>query len=85
MRFAGIWKETGRPNKVLGEQADSRRLIEIAGTDVQSIVAAAEWLAKLVEKHNVISSDVRLSGVTRINHARFVATAIKLRGWPTNI
>tara|TARA_R110000787_G_scaffold284415_1_gene398091 strand:- start:16499 stop:18154 length:1656 start_codon:yes stop_codon:yes gene_type:complete len=85
MRFAGTWKETGRPNKILGEQAASRRLVEIAGTDVQSTVAAAEWLAKVVEKHNTILSDVRLSGVTRINHARFVATAIKLRGWPANI
>ena len=85
MRFAGTLKKQERPRKVLGEEAASRGLVSFANTKVDTIVAAAHWLAKVVKSHNKVVSNPRLNGVKGISQARFLATAILLRGWPDNI
>ena len=85
MRFAGTLKAQNQPYKVLGDEIASRSLVSFAKTDVDSIVGAARWLAKVIECHKKIVSDPRLLGVTGINQARFLATAILLRGWPDDI
>ena len=86
MRFAGTLKRQDRPNRILGEEDASRSIVSFivsfAQTEVDTIVGAGRRLAKVVENHNKIVSNSQLFGDTRVRHARFLATAILLRGWP---
>ena len=82
MRFAGTLKEKKRPKRVLGEEDASRGLVNFASTEVKTIIDSARWLANVVKRHSEVASDPRLSAVTGISQARFLATAILLCEWP---
>ena len=81
MRFAGTWSEKTRPNRVLGEQEASAALLVAAGDRLATIVKAAKWLKRVVAKVVDLHNDRRRAAVTRIGQARFLAIAIKLRGF----
>lgn len=81
LRFAGTWYRDVRPNKILSDQDASAELLRVAGTKIKSIVGAASWLRSIAEKVVNLRRDVRRTAVTRIQHARFLAIAIMLRGF----
>ncbi|HJU15498.1 MAG TPA: DUF262 domain-containing HNH endonuclease family protein [Stellaceae bacterium] len=85
LRFAGTWKAPQRPNRALSQEAASEAILGAAGTALSTINDAGRWLKAVVEAVNKLNRNVRLSAVTRIVHARFVATAILLREFPPDI
>ncbi|MBB4041624.1 hypothetical protein GGR34_003302 [Microvirga flocculans] len=85
LRFAGAFKLAQRPNRVISQSDAAAVLTDVAGTHVKTIVAAGEFLRKVVEVVNRLDSDVRRRAITRIMHARFLAAAILLRGFPKEV
>lgn len=79
LRFAGTWSLGARPNRILGQEDAASELTRVAGTEVASIAAAARRLKDVVQAVHDLDKDSRLRAVTKIAHARFVATAIFLR------
>ena len=68
-----------RQNRVIGEPIAVAELARAAGTKVRTISSVGSWLRSVVEAVDVLDRDRRLSAVTKILHARFVAIAILLR------
>lgn len=85
LRFAGTFKLRQRPNRVVSQSDAAAVLTEVAGTKVKTVVAAGEFIRKVVEVVNRLDGDVRRKAVTRIMHARFLAAAILLREFPKDI
>ena len=76
LRFAGTLALPSRPNRIIGHEDAAAELAKIAGTKVQTIAAVGSKLKAVVQAVNVLDHNVRLQAVTKIAHARFVATAI---------
>lgn len=81
LRFAGTWYRETRPNKILSDQDASIELLRQAGTRIKTLIGAASWLRRIAGKVVDLKRDVRRTAVTRIQHARFLAIAIMLRGF----
>ena len=79
MRFAGTWELVDRQNRVIGEPIAVAELARAAGTKVRTISSVGSRLRSVVEAVDVLDRDRRLSAVTKILHARFVAIAILRR------
>lgn len=79
LRFAGTWALKSRPNRIISQEDASAELTKLAGTELRSIANVGARLKAVVEAVNELDGNVRLRAVTRIAHARFVATAILLR------
>ena len=78
LRFAATLNVTEPPNRPLGERdavAELRRATETA----KKVRAVAAWLLRVTEACNTVTGNSRLNAVTRISHARLLATAIHLR------
>ena len=81
LRFAGTWYREERPNRILSDQDASTELLRVAGTKIKTIIAAASRLRAVAGKVVDLRRDPRRTAVTRIQHARFLAIAIMLRGF----
>lgn len=81
LRFAGTWALGSRPNRIISQEDAAAGLARAAGTKLKSIVGVGEQLKEVVIAVHQLDDDVRLRAVSRIAHARFVATAILLRGF----
>ncbi|XLY87435.1 DUF262 domain-containing protein [Ectopseudomonas mendocina] len=81
LKFAGTWASGSRPNRIVSEQDATAELTRKAGNAISSIAAVGHELEEIVLANLKLSLDNRLRAVTRIAHARFVASAIKLRGF----
>ncbi len=81
LRFAGTWASDSRPNRIVSEQDATAELTRKAGNAISSIATVGHELEEVVLANLKLSLDNRLRAVTRIAHARFVASAIKLRGF----
>ncbi|MEN3792145.1 DUF262 domain-containing HNH endonuclease family protein [Fulvimarina sp. MAC3] len=81
LRFAGTLALVDRPNRILSEQDAAAEITRVAGAAQKTIVGAAKSLREVVRAVNTLDRSVRLRAVTRIRHARFVATAILLGGF----
>lgn len=79
LRFAGTWALGSRPNRIISQEDAAAELATVAGSTVQKIVAVGSRLKAVVQAVETLNANVRLSAVTKIAHARFVATAILLR------
>ena len=79
LRFAGTWVLESRPNRIISQEDAAAELTRFAGTELKSIAGVGARLKAVVEAVNELDGSVRLRAVTRIAHARFVATAILLR------
>ncbi|MDD2705071.1 MAG: DUF262 domain-containing HNH endonuclease family protein [Acidocella sp.] len=79
LRFAGTWALKSRPNRIISQEDAATELTKIAGTELRTIAGVGEFLKVVVEAVNELDGNIRLRAVTRIVHARFVATAILLR------
>lgn len=79
LRFSGSLALGARPNRIISQEDAAAELARTAGTKLKSIVAIGEHLKEVVVAVHELDADVRLRAVTRIVHARFVATAILLR------
>lgn len=81
LRFAGTWALKSRPNRIISQEDAAAELTRYAGTKLKSIAGVGAHLKDVVEAANILDGNVRLRAVTAIAHARFVATAILLRGF----
>lgn len=81
LRFAGTLATGSKQSKILGQEAAATELIKAAGDQVRSIIGEGERLKAVVLAVSRIQQDSRLSAVTKILHARFVAVAIQLSGF----
>jgi len=79
LRFAGTWKSLRRPNRLLSQEDAAASISGAAGAALSTINDSGRWLKSVVEAVDKLDRDVRLRAVTRIVHARFLATAILLR------
>jgi hypothetical protein len=85
LRFAGTWKALQRPNRALSQEAAAEAILATAGTTLSTINEAGRWLKKVVDAVDKLSRNTRLNAVTRIAHARFLATAMLLREFPKDV
>jgi hypothetical protein len=85
LRFAGTWTLTSRPNRIIGQEDAAAELAKAAGTKLQTIMAMASRLKAVVQAVDILDNNVRLRAVTKIAHARFVATAILLRKFDPDV
>lgn len=85
LRFAGTWARSSQPNRISNQEDAAAELTKIAGTKVKSIASAGERLRAVVQAVHKLDGNIRLRAVTRIVHARFVATAILLREFEPEI
>ncbi len=83
LRFAGTWVCESRPNRIISQEDATAELTRFAGTELQSIANVGARLMAVVGAVNELHNNPRLRAVTRIAHARFVATAIVLRKFDT--
>ena len=81
LRFAGTFYSKTQPSRVLSDEDASAEILRVAGTKLKSIVAAAAWLKTVVPRVLGLHLDPRRAAVIRVAHARFLATAIMLRGF----
>lgn len=81
LRFAGTWASDSRPNRIVSEQDATAELTRKAGTTLKSIAIVGHELEAIVLANLKLSRNNRLRAVTRIAHARFVASAIILRAF----
>lgn len=79
LRFAGTLSLPSRPNRIIGQEDAAAELARAAGTQVSTIAAVGFRLKAVVQAVDALDRNVRLAAVTKISHARFVATAILLR------
>lgn len=79
LRLAGTWAVESQPNRIASDEDASRALVRRAGEKLHSIIETAEWLRSVVRVVNDLHSDVRRAAVTKIAHARFLASSIILR------
>ncbi|VVN79741.1 DUF262 domain-containing protein [Pseudomonas fluorescens] len=79
LRFAGTWAVDTRPNRIVSEQDATAELTRKAGTTLKRIAIVGHELEAVVLANLKLSRNNRLRAVTRIAHARFVASAIILR------
>jgi len=79
LRLAGTWAAQSQPNRIASDEDASRALVQRAGEQLHSIIETAEWLRSVVRVVNDLHSDARRAAVTKIAHARFLATGIILR------
>ena len=82
LRFAGTWKSPQRPNRLLSQEDAASAVSNSAGSELSNINEAGRWLKSVVTAVDKLDRNMRLSAVTRIVHARFLATAILLRQFP---
>lgn len=82
LRFAGTWATNPRPNRIVSEQDATAELTKKAGNTLKGIAEIGQNLEEVVLANLKLFRDNRLRAVTRIAHARFVATAIILRKLP---
>jgi hypothetical protein len=85
LRFAGTWTLTSRPNRIIGQEDAAAELAKAAGTKLQTIMVMASRLKAVVQAVDILDNNVRLRAVTKIAHARFVATAILLRKFDPDV
>lgn len=79
LRFAGTWKATQRPNRLLSQEDAASAVSNSAGSELSKVNEAGRWLKSVVIAVDKLDKNMRLSAVTRIVHARFLAAAILLR------
>lgn len=79
LRFCGTLALPTRPNRIIGQEDAAAELARAAGKELQSVVAIGSKLKAVVRAVSALDENVRLRAVTKIAHARFVATAILLR------
>lgn len=85
MRFAGTWQRADRQNRIVSQAIAAAELAKAAGTNVRTISEVGSHLKSVVEAVDILDKDRRLSAVTKILHARFVAIAILLRGFEPTV
>jgi hypothetical protein len=85
LRFAGTFRAGSQTNRLLSQEDATSVLVECAGSKLKTISEVGLWVKAVVEAVNSVDRNVRLRAVTRIVHARFVAVAIMLRAFPTQI
>lgn len=85
LTFAGTWKLATSPRRVLSEEDASIEIAATAGKTISTIMDAARWLRRVVDKVVTLDNDKRRSAVARVRQARFVAVAILLRGFEESI
>ncbi|MDQ0392396.1 DUF262 domain-containing protein [Labrys monachus] len=85
LRFAGTLALSSRPNRIIGQEDAATELAKVAGTKAQTIAAVGSRLKAVVQAVNTLDQNVRLRAVTKIAHARFVATAILLRKFEPDV
>lgn len=82
LRFTGTWLSDERPNRLLSEEDAARVLITRAGGNLASIAKAAENLRAIIVTVSKLHNNGRLSAVTKISQARFLAAALLQRCFP---
>ena len=78
LRFAATLNVTETPNRPLGERDAVAELRRATGT-AKEVRAVAAWLLRVTEACATVTVNPRINAVTRISHARLLATAIHLR------
>lgn len=79
LRFAAVFKEKSAPSSLPSEQKAASILQACANGGVEEVINVTNWVKLVTETLNVVLSDFRLRGVTRIIQARLVAVAVNMR------
>ncbi|WP_426231723.1 DUF262 domain-containing protein [Pararhizobium sp. DWP3-4] len=85
LRFAGTWSLGQQPNRIISQEDSASALTIAAGVKLNSVIVVGENLKRVVQAVNALDGNVRLRAVTKIVHARFVATAILLRRFDADV
>ena len=79
LRFAATLRIEDRPSRLLSEE-DATNLLQSQSTlGPGKVIETTKWLKLVTETLDKLVADPRLSAVTRIAHARFVAASVHLR------
>ena len=79
LRFAATLRNVTRPSRPLGEEAAALVLYEQSRDGADKVIEITRWLKKVTIVVDQLADDPRSGAVTRIAHARLLATAIHLR------
>lgn len=85
LRFAGTLKCKERPNRVLTDRDASLAILVMGGDSIRSLSDAGKWLKAVVRTVVELRGQSRLSAILRTQQARFLAVAIKLRGFEPEV
>lgn len=83
LRFTGTFYFVHEPRRIMGQEDAVADLVASAGRKVATIAKVGADLRAVVQAVGKLNSNARLRAVTKVLHARFVATAIMLRGFDT--
>ncbi|WP_322920046.1 DUF262 domain-containing protein [Agrobacterium tumefaciens] len=83
LRFTGTFYLDWEPRRILGQEDAVVGLVSSAGRKVATIAKVGTDLKAVVQAVGKLNSNSRLRAVTKVLHARLVATAIMLRGFDT--
>jgi hypothetical protein len=78
-RFAATLRLEDCPNRPLGEEGAALLLRDQSKEGPAKVVETTRWLKAVTEAMDRLTADKRRNAVTRIAHARLVATAVYLR------
>lgn len=79
LRFAATLWSTDKPNRPLGEEDAARQLHKSCGDDPSKVIKVSNWIKRVAEAIDRLTSDRRKNAVTKIAHARLLAVAVNLR------
>lgn len=82
LRFAATLKSGEAPSRVLSEEDAVDTLEECCGESPKDAVESSQWIERVATAVDALLSDRRRAAVTKIGHARLLAVAIELRGFP---
>ncbi|MBX4873274.1 DUF262 domain-containing protein [Rhizobium bangladeshense] len=83
LRFTGTFYMSAEPRRILGQEDAVVALVASAGRKIATIAKVGSDLRAVVQAVGKLNSNARLRAVTKVVHARFVATAIMLREFDT--
>ena len=81
LQFAGTFAWDRAPKRILSQEDATRAILRTSGTQLKAIVEAARRLGTVNQLVHKMWGDNRRRAPAKVAHARFVAVAIKLRGF----
>lgn len=79
LRFAATLRSVETTSRPLGQEAAVNLLLKCVKRDPSRVIQITKWLKSVTVAVDRLQENPRLNAVTRISHARLVATAVNLR------
>lgn len=81
LQMAGTFVSAKTPARILSQEDAARAILQAAGTQLKSIIEVARRLEAVNRLVHELWGDNRRRAPAKVSHARFVAVAIKIRGF----